>query len=198
MIAPHTTITMDTLEAIRGRRAIRDYADEPLDRTVIGEVIADAVWAPSGMNRQPWRFVVVEGREALARCSARAKVLMLQEADRRAELAPARSMLAQPSFNMFYNAPAMIIVCASEADEMALKDCCLAAQTLMLAAFARGLGTCWIGFAELWLDSAEAKVILGMPEGLRPIAPIIIGRPIGQLHTPSRNAPHISYVEPGG
>ena len=64
---------MEVLEGLRGRRAVRDYLDEPVSRDLIGAVIESAVWAPSGMNRQPWRFLILEGRDVLARCSAAAK-----------------------------------------------------------------------------------------------------------------------------
>jgi len=185
---------MNVLDAIHGRRAVRDYLDEPLGRDLIAAVVDVAVWAPSGMNRQPWCFFVIEDRAALARSSAKAKALMLQQAASRPELAGVRGMLENAEFNIFYNAPALIVICATQPDEMATKDCCLAAQNLMLAAHANGLGTCWIGFSEAWLNSAEAREQLGFPEGVRPVAPIIIGRPKGAPHLPERRPPDIRYV----
>lgn len=189
---------MDMLEGIRSRRAVRDYRDEPVSHALIGDVIDNAVWAPSGMNRQPWRFLIIEGRETLARCSSAAKRLMLDEATRRPELAAVRGMLEQPDFNIFYNAPALVVVCATEPGEMAVKDCCLAAQTLMLAAHAEGLGSCWIGFAETWLNSPEARDWLGMAESLRPVAPIILGRPAAPVAAPDRRPADVEFVRLGG
>jgi nitroreductase len=187
---------MEVLDAIHGRRAVRDYADEPVPRDAIMAVLDAAVWAPSGMNRQPWRFVVIEGRPALARASAEAKALMLKAAEHRPELAAARGMLETPDYNIFYNAPALIVICATEPDEMAIKDCCLAAQTLMLAAFAQGLGSCWIGFSEAWLNTPAAKAELGIPESMRAVAPIIIGRPASSPPTPERQAPSVQFAAP--
>ena len=77
---------------------------------------------------------------------------------------------------------------------MALKDCCLAAQNFMLAAHAQGLGTCWIGFSEAWLNTAEAKAKLGIPPGFKSVAPIIVGYPKGSAHSPKRRAPDIRRV----
>lgn len=88
---------MDVLEAIRQRHAVRDYLDASLDRPLIEAVIGDAVWAPSGMNRQSWRFFVIEGQRALAPCSAEAKALMLAEVDHRPEIAAARGLPVAPS-----------------------------------------------------------------------------------------------------
>lgn len=146
------------------------------------------------MNRQPWCFYVLEGRAALARCSAQAKTAMLARAASRPELAAVRGMLEQPEFNIFYNAPALIVVCATEAGEMATNDGCLAAQNLMLAAHAHGLGTCWIGFAEAWLSSPEGRAELGLAEEVRAVAPIIIGRHASRPNPPERRAPDVRHV----
>lgn len=185
---------MDLHEAIRTRRAVRSYEDRPVPHDVLAEVIGEAVWAPSGINLQPWTFLVVEGRERLAACSAAAKAQLVAEVARRPDLGPVRGMLETPDFNMFYDAPALVVICATTPDEMAMKDCCLAAQTLMLAARGAGLGTCWIGFAEHWLSSADGKRRLGIPEGHRPVAPIIIGYPRAEAHAPERKPPEIRFL----
>lgn len=185
---------MELLEAIRGRRAVRDYADKALPESVIRSLIGEAVWAPSGVNLQPWCFFVVDDPAALAVYSAAAKSLMLGQADLHPELAHLREMLASPQFNILYNAPVLVVICATTPDEMALKDCCLAAQTLMLAAHAQGLGSCWIGFAEAWLNSAAGKAELGIPAEYRPVAPIIVGYPKGPVAATERRAPDIRHV----
>jgi len=48
-------------EVVKGRRSIRGYLDKPVPRTLIEEVIALAMRAPSSMNTQPWNFTVVTG-----------------------------------------------------------------------------------------------------------------------------------------
>lgn len=185
---------MDLLQAIRGRRAIRDYADKALTESAIRSLIDEAVWAPSGVNLQPWCFFVVDNPAALAAYSAEAKSLMLRQADKHLELPQLREMLASPEFNIFYNAPVLVVICATTPDEMALKDCCLAAQTLMLAAHAQGLGSCWIGFAEAWLNSPAGKAKLGIPAEYRPVAPIILGYPKGPVAPAERRTPDIRHV----
>jgi nitroreductase len=188
---------MDVVEAIRGRRAVRDYSAALVEPGELAEVVGDAVWAPSGINLQPWCFFVLEDQALLGACSAEAKAHMLAQADTRPELAGLKGMLESPDFNIFYNAPALILVCATTGDEMALKDCCLAAQTLMLAAHARGLGTCWIGFAEAWLNTAAAKARLGIPAAFRPVAPLIIGHPKGATPATERRAPDVRRIVVG-
>jgi nitroreductase len=188
---------MEVLEAIRGRRAVREYADTAPSESVIRSLIGEAVWAPSGVNLQPWCFFVVDDPATLATCSTEAKALMLGQADLHPELAHMREMLASPQFNIFYNAPALVVICATTPDEMALKDCCLAAQTLMLAAHSQGLGSCWIGFSEAWLNTPAGKTRFGIPAEYRPVAPIIVGYPKGPTHAAERRPPDIRRVGSG-
>lgn len=188
---------MDVLEAIRGRRAVRDYADETPSDSAIRSLIGEAIWAPSGVNLQPWCFFVVDDRALLAACSTEAKALMLGQADVHPELAHMREALTSAQFNIFYNAPVLVVICSSTQDEMALKDCCLAAQTLMLAAHAEGLASCWIGFSEAWLNSPVGKAKLGIPAEYRPVAPIILGYPKGAAPVTARRPPDIRRVVAG-
>lgn len=185
---------MDVLSAIHARRAVRDYRDEPLTADAIATLIDAAIWAPSGMNLQPWSFVIVDEAEALAACSDRAKALLRRSAPGHPELAGLQAMLAAPGFNIFYNAPALIIICATTSDEMALKDCCLAAENLMLAATALGLGSCWIGLSEAWLNTEEGRTALEIPPAFRPVAPIIVGHPQGSLPATTRRAADVRRV----
>jgi nitroreductase len=188
---------MDILKAIHERRSVRDFTDRTPSESVLRSLIEIAVRAPSGVNLQPWCFVVVDDRVALAGYSTEAKAVLLGQADVHPELAHMREMLNSPKFNIFYNAPVLVVICATTPDEMALKDCCLAAQTLMLAAHAEGLGSCWIGLSEAWLNSPAAKVKLGIPAEFRPVAPIIVGYPKGPPPATERRAPDIRHVLAG-
>jgi nitroreductase len=58
--------TVDAMEAMRTARAIRRFTSEPVDHDVLRQCLEAATWAPSGGNRQPWRFVVLESRSARA------------------------------------------------------------------------------------------------------------------------------------
>lgn len=188
---------MNVNEAIYNRRAVRDYTGEPVDDEAIRAVIDAAIQAPSGMNRQPWAFVVVRNRALLDAYSQRAKDFIQATESADTVIAQLHAELSSPDFNIFRNAPALIVICAIEGDTMAIQDCCLAAQNLMLAAYANGLGTCWIGPAESWLRQPDVKHDLRIPSHHIPVAPIIIGTPRGQPPAPGRHAPHITWVAPG-
>jgi len=185
---------MDLMDAIYHRRAVREFEREPVDRELIRFVIAAAVQAPSAMNRQPWSFVVVEDQTALERYSRNAKAHLLETVPENAPLGQYRALLAEPTFHLFYHAPALIVICAASAEEGTAEDCCLAAENLMLAAHGAGLGTCWIGFARPWLDLPNGKKELGIPMHYVPVAPIAIGRPKAPMPPVPRRHPDILWV----
>jgi nitroreductase len=183
---------MDAVDAIYGRRAIRDFTADTPPREEVEALIEAATLAPNGMNRQPWSFVVAVGRPLLAGWSERAKAYFAAQSG--TALHGFREHLASPEFNIFYNAPALVVICATDGDPMSLKDCCLAAENLMLAAHDRGMGTCWIGFSEPWLDSPEGRREVGIPIGHAAIAPIILGYPTSTPPRPHRNPPAVRWL----
>jgi nitroreductase len=184
---------MDAMEAIYGRRATRAFTAAPISREDIGKAIAAAVQAPSAMNAQPWAFAVVTGRAALKRCADSAKAHLLATMEPGTPLAKYRDMLADAAFDIFYGAPALVVVCAKPEGLHAAEDCCLAAQNLMLAAHASGIGTCWVGFARPWLELEETKKEIGIPAAYAPVAPIILGHPGERPEPPPRKAPEIHW-----
>jgi nitroreductase len=185
---------MDAVDAIYTRRAIRDFTDQVPPREEVEALIEAAIQAPNGLNRQPWAFVVAEGRPLLAEWSTKAKAYFAATTD--SALQGFREHLALADFNIFYNAPVLVVICATNPDPMSMKDCCLAAQNLMLAAHDRGLGSCWIGFAEPWLGSAEGRDAAGIPDDHTPVAPIIVGRPKTTPPRPHRNPPLVRWLTP--
>jgi len=185
---------MDVGDAIYHRRAIRDYSTEPVDGATIRMLMETATQAPSAMNLQPWAFAVVQDRNVLARFSEQAKAYLLKTVAAGDALAPYRERFRDPNFNIFYDAPALVVICATSSATQAAEDCALAAQTFMLAAHAHGLGTCWIGFARPWLNTPAGKAALGIPDHYAPVAPIIIGHPSGAAPAHPRRSPEIYWV----
>jgi len=180
---------MDLMDAIYHRRAVREFKSDAVDREMIRFIIAAAVQAPSAMNRQPWFFVVIEDQAALERYSCNAKAHLLATVPESAPLGQYRALLAEPTFQLFYHAPALIVICATSTEEGSAEDCCLAAENLMLVAHSAGLGTCWVGFSRSWLDLPAGRKELGIPMHYVPIAPIAIGHPkVSMPPVPRRHA----------
>jgi nitroreductase len=185
---------VEALEAIYGRHAIREYAPEMPATETIQSLVKAAVQAPSAMNLQPWAFAVVRGRDRLVSISDRAKGHLVKTMAAGSPLSSLRERLADPSFDIFYGAPVLIIICATSSEAGASEDCALAAQNLMLAAHSEGLGTCWIGLARPWLNEATAKEELRLPTSYAPVAPIILGYPKGEPEIHPRQHPEIVWI----
>ena len=168
---------MELMDAIRSRRAVRDYTDAPVERSVIERLIDAAILAPSAMNLQPWAFAVLLGRERIEAYAKRAKEWLLASLAQTSYEPAIRHMLEDPQFVLFYHAPALVVVLAKSSGTQSAEDCCLAAENLMLAARSEGLGSCWIGFARPWLDLPTTKAELNLPEHYHVVAPIILGYP---------------------
>ena len=148
---------MELAEALFNRRSIREYDDEAVDQKTIERLIAAAVQAPNAVNEQPWTFTVVRSRSLLEQISRAAKIHVLATtSDPRVE--GFRRQLENPDFDIFYRAPVLIVISGNRAGPWITEDCALAAENLMLAAFAERLGTCWIGFAQSYRSSSAPAI----------------------------------------
>ena len=183
---------MDLMQAITTRRSVRKYLPDPVGRETLEALIRAAIQAPSAMNSQPWAFGVIEGAETLRAYSDRTKTLLLSMAEKMPWIEGYRGMFEDPAFNIFYGAPALVLICATPSVH-GEGDCAMAAQNLMLAARGMDLGTCWIGFFGFLLNRPEEKAALGIPADYQPVAPIIVGRPDGEMPTPEREAPEMLF-----
>jgi nitroreductase len=189
-----TTQSIEVINAIYQRRAIRKYRDRTLEPSRIQRLIDAAIQAPSSMNLQPWAFVVVQGASRLEEYSNRIKAHLLSAPG--AVVEHAKHLLAD-NVNIFHGAPVLIVICATSHEEQAAEDCSLAGQNLMLAAFSSGLGTCPIGFARPWLRLSETKRELGVPEQLVPAFPVVVGYPNESPRGEGRDAPQVLWIGQG-
>jgi nitroreductase len=185
---------MDVNEAIYGRRSIREYAADQPDDETLRRLIDAAVQAPNASNEQDWAFTVVRDQDTLDGISRAAKVHMLgtmgpgPAADRH------RRSLMDPDFQIFYHAPVLILISGTAHGPWVVEDCALAAENLMLAAHGAGLGTCWIGYAQGFLNTPEGRRALDLPEDWVQVAPIIVGRPRTIPVPAARREPRIRWV----
>jgi nitroreductase len=189
---------MDITAAISGRRSTREYTKQPLDEQTILRLIGAATLAPSAVNQQPWTFTVVQNQDLLDQVSRDAKAHLV--ATMPADLAGGaraehfQHMLGDPAFQIFYRAPALILISGNAPGPWVTEDCALAAENLMLTAHSLGLGTCWIGFAQSYLNTSAGKRQLGLPESWVPVAPVIVGFPKALPPAVARKEPEIRWV----
>lgn len=166
---------MELDEAISGRRAVREYTTQTIDEQAIRRLIDGAVHAPSAINEQPWAFTVLRDQNLLDRVSRNAKTHMLATMRENPHSHHFQARLNDPAFHIFYHAPALILISAMFNGPWIVEDCTLAAENLMLTAYANGFGSCWIGFAQSFLNTPEGKALLDIPDAWIPVAPIIVG-----------------------
>ncbi len=182
---------MDAIEAIHGRRSIRDYEARAVERELIEQIVWDAVQAPSTpvSGEQPWLFNVVEGAERIAAYGERA----LAYAREHRPPGPGYTWTEREGFSVFFNAPVVVMISGRAANGQASQECVRAGQTLMIAAHARGLGTCWVGSPMLWLGDAAVRAELGIPDGFIPFAVFTLGHPRATPHGRPRAKPTILW-----
>lgn len=179
------------LKSIYARRSVRDYAPVLIDGVILPTLLDAAVHAPTAMHEEPWAFVIVQDTQLLQRLSDIAKPVFIEEVRRRGTHGNIRSFehFARADFNIFHGAGTLIIICAKQQGSFVVADCWLAAENLMLAADAIGLGSCVIGSAVAALNAHKKE--LGMPDEYSAIAPIVVGVPSGETRPTSRNKPVI-------
>lgn len=186
---------MKLLEALKQRRAVREYLPDPVDAAVLTELVEAACLAPSHMNTQPWSFVVVSEPKQVAALGHGATEALRRSGHGAKWEHETRADALGAEFNLFYRAPVLIVVCATQPGSLAEQDCAMAAYSLMLAAHSMGLGSCWVGSAQPWLASREGREALGLGADERPVAPVVIGAPAGEPLSPGRLQPRMHWLK---
>jgi nitroreductase len=161
---------MDVFEAIKGRRSIREFKPDPVKDEDLQRILDAGRFAPSAGNCQPFEFVVVKDP------SVKRKLV--------------RAALGQ---TFIAEAPVVIVVCANiprtstyygrrGEDVYCIQDTAAATQNMLLAAYALGYGTCWVGA----FDEVAVSEVIKAPRGVRPLAIIPIGKPAERPSMPPR------------
>ena len=194
---------MDLLEGLATTRAIRRYSDAPVTDEELATILWSATRAPSGSNRQPFRFIVLrDGPRALAARgvlgAAAARMWKGKQATdgyasgSGAEPGSPKARMArtmQEYADRFADAPVIVLACLvryRDANPFEGSSVYPACQNLLLAARALGLGGV-LTQIQLLAES-ELREVLGVPEGVALHATITLGHPVGH-HGPVRRRP---------
>ena len=185
------------IEAINKRRSVRSYQSRPVPRDIVNSVIDAGNEAPSAMNSQPWRFVVVEDGEAKKKLlraalpNARKILETVKEADPERYKAITKRLSEMPD-PVYYSAPVVVFVIGS--GRHAQHSCPLACENMMLAAHSMGLGSCWVGFGSMVTDDEEVRRILDIKEDEMIFGPILLGYPEGYPERPAKKGPSVKWI----
>lgn len=192
--APQPQKPMSVMDAIYNHCSVRNFTAQPVSATDIHMLLYAAVQAPTDNQAEPWVFAVIQDRKHLDHLSETAKrTLWLQAQGNDHDGAARRSanLIRDPEYHAFYNAGTLIIIYGRPLGPFVAADCWLAAENLMLAASAAGLGSCVIGLAVPALNSPEWKNLLEIPQELTAYAPILIGYPEDAATPHTRNPPEV-------
>ena len=168
---PQEASSPSALEVIASRKSVRSYTDQPVTDEQVETMLRAAMSAPTGMNVQPWRFVVVRDPAV-------------------------KEKLAGPRGGMIAQAPVVFVVCGettlmrkpqgqpdAEAVEVEngnwTQDCSAATENLLLAAEALGLGAVWTAAYPYEARVNPIREALGLPENVTPLCVVPCGYPAG-------------------
>ncbi|CCF85601.1 nitroreductase family protein [Nitrolancea hollandica] len=141
---------MDAFEDIRTILPVRSYQDTPVPEEVVRRIVEAARLTASSINLQPWHFIVVEEKETLRQLG---------------RLARTGPYIAE--------APLAVVVAIDKDSRFGVSDASRAIQDMMLAAWAEGIGSNWVGFGGL---EAVGR-LLDIPAGMEVLAIIPFGYP---------------------
>ena len=171
---------MDLLKAIVERRSVRSFQADPVPEDRLRRLVEAGIWAPSGGNAQTWCFIIVTDGGSIRR-------------------------LKMLSPGLLGNPPAVIVICQDIAEAerkgaklgkevLSLMDSAMAAQNIILAAYAEGLGTCIVRS----FHPGGVQKLLKLPQYVEPQILISVGVPASVPKPPKRNFDIVSFQEYNG
>jgi nitroreductase len=174
---------------IKDRRSVRTFKEESVPKEKIESILEAGIWAATGMNRQPWRFIVIEDKNVIKFISDETKKAVR-------EAMPAIGKRFETNEDVIcYNAPMLILIC-TEVDKnfgnLNLRDSVLAAQNMFLKAHELGLGTCYMGWIDL-LNQNRPEILkkAGIPDGYEMQVSLILGYPKNKPGSGKRNKANV-------
>ncbi|DAC72119.1 MAG TPA: nitroreductase [Thermoplasmata archaeon] len=157
---------MEFIDIIRARTSVREYSEKKVEDEKITYVFECARLAPSWVNKQCWRFIVIKNKETIEQI---AKTSLINR--------------------WLKTAPVIIIACADPTEsgtnnsiEYYTVDVSIAMEHLILAATDVGLGTCWIG----GFNEEQVKELLEIPKRIRVVALTPLGYAVDKKGLASR------------
>lgn len=133
----------EVLNNILTRRSIREFKPEQIKDEELDLILKAAIYAPSGMNKQSWKFTVLQNKEKI---EVLAKVV--------------REKLGRNEGYNFYAPPTLILVSNDRENSNGLADSSCALENIFLMANSLGIGSCWINQLKTICDEEEVRELL--------------------------------------
>lgn len=170
---------MDIFTAIRERRSYRSFLSNPVEEDKLTAILEAGQWAPSVMNLQPWKFLVIKNQDIKEQLKTSCQETLSTIFER-----SGWKWVSKFNIDFMTQAPIIIVVTADPkktgADQFLpgrgtgyAFSCCAAIQNMHLAAHALGLGTLWFSLYE----TDKIKALLNIPEEMDVISMVVLGYP---------------------
>ena len=148
-VAATTDTASVVTDLMMSRRSIRAYKDSTISRETLKAILKCGINAPNGMNRQSYEIRVIDSPTLIDSITK----AVVKDNPKIAERAGFK--------NIFVNAPCVVCIAYDTQYDMAQIDCGLLGENILLAAWAKGIGSCCLGSSARWiLDSPSAKPYL--------------------------------------
>ena len=152
----------EALRCLKERRSIRQFKKEQIKPEELDAILEAGTYAPTGMGKQSPYIVAVQNPDDVAAMNELNK----------------RFMTYFKGDSPYYGAPTIVFVLAERDNPISFYDACAVGTNIVNAAYAVGLGSCWIHRSKEMFDSDEGKAYLkkwGMPDGLMGVCSFAIG-----------------------
>jgi nitroreductase/NAD-dependent dihydropyrimidine dehydrogenase PreA subunit len=214
-ICPHGAFSLDTMPVekclklpagwnlsvaqveylLKGRRSIRVFKEEPVDRAILEKMIDIARYAPSGTNRQPVRWMIIHDParvNAIAQETIEYMKTMIKNNSPMAVSLKFENLVAGWENGRDFicrRAPHLVLAYGLKDDMIASGSCMIAGAYFELAALPHGVGTCWAGYAQMAINAwPAAQEIVKMSKKSNCFAAFLAGYPrVGYSRIPLRN-----------
>jgi nitroreductase len=187
----------EVIKNIKERRSIRNYEEKEIDKEILKKIIQTGKYAPSVRNNQPWKFIVITKKKLIKELSKQIKEELkkiikyrfiikfkIKELKKKEYLKSIFLVTFSKTDTIFHNAPVIILILTKN-KLFYDQSCACCAQNMMLTAHSMGIGSCWIGYANvLGLNKKIIKKI-GVPDDHHISAALIFGYPKDEIIKPS-------------
>lgn len=170
----------EVMNAILTRRSTRAFTAQPVEQDKLEQIVTAAQWAPSGMNRQNWHFVMMSNPERIQQLAG-----------------AVRNALDRAEGYNFYAPTAFLIIAADRDNRNSILDCSAALENAMLAAHSLGVASCWINQVRDATDDPAVRALLteyGVPENYAVYAAASLGYAEKETEPHERAENTVTYV----
>ena len=169
------------LEMLKHRRSVRKFQTKQIETEILNQILEAGTYAPTANGKQQPVIIAVQNADTVMKIdNINAKFRKGQE-------------------HPYYGAPTIILVLSNPETIAPVEDGCLVAGNIMNAAYAAGVGSCWIHFCREMFETEDGKNLLkqwGLPENMVGVSSIALGYPDCELPKPlPRKKDYIIHVK---